>query len=530
MTTGAHKNIGFMCGYPTETSVTVLVASLVSTDIDVTINGVLKTVSLIAVGDDRPVADPGGSTVALYAGHETWTGLQPFTRYPVTLTQGLNTETDASVLTAPRPTDEFRLYYLSCDYHLRGGNFADGYHYITPFLDAGGKAYAIFQDDFGYVDMMNLNDSAGSQRQSTGISWSEDPLVEYDYALGYANALGLLGDTDVANIRWGRGVERLQCLRNIPVLMQWGDHEFANDLGWDDDPDNPGTPLPALGSTWYTVGKTIWDALFAPLLPPSIRLLDTTANHWGATLGCAYLATIDRITRGSGQSDDTASTQFTSILGNNQIDDLLAALNNPLPFKILGMSLGIRYLGTPLGTQDFHGWQQPLFNHQLSEYQRLFTAEGGALPSISSSPFLNGSRGVLVTFHGDTHRGYYTRNRAPAYSGNVAETFDSWCVGTINGTGNVPLLGDAVTYGATGGKWGGTEVVYTTGPTPMNEYWCLYADFSPNQLQMSVTLLNLTGAIAAHQIYWPGGRAPVRSTASFTEGERPKNFRWRGRG
>jgi|GEM_PF-6043475 len=502
-----QKLIGFLSGYCTTTTVKVVVASLASGNVTVRANSVDYTVTLAALAG------------VMFVGSTTLTGLTAGTRYAVTLTQGANVEADCATWTAPTAGTNFRLYYASCDDPgvvgaTNGDNTGGGmWRRIAEYAlnqSTARRVYCLFHDDFCYSSRYAIN---GTEKQTSGVPGTT--ALQADYAVTYANALGLLGGTD-NKIKWGQNVWRMMALRSMPVFPQFGDWEFDDDLGWDlAFPNDDFIARPALGDPNYVAGKAVWDVIFGPLQPPSIGSADTTANHWSITLGDVKIVVPDGITRSTGQYHYDAPAVFTTmtaILGVNQITDILTALDSTVAFKVLSMSLGVRYMCDPALAYEFNaGQQHPIEPHCLNEHQRLYSRSGLTPPSIMANAKLNGGTGKLIAWHGDTHVASLFENRRAGYTDgagtHVAENWDSWFIGTINGSQNFVLQAEAVPYHTAGSGYGGTTVVWTQldddSSAARRHCFSLYADVvgTATPKQFNCAIIDRAGTVKASRSY-----------------------------
>jgi len=246
-------------------------------------------------------------------------------------------------------------------------------------------------------------------------------------------AFGLF-ETDIVinGENWGQGEAVIWGRRNLNLVPQKGDHDAGfNEMGWD--------IVPAT-SISYAASKNLWDTIMVPLQPPSIANR-ATANHWSVTLGALTFVAPDGITLASGDGNDAniASSNYgpTTIYSNNQIDDCLDALNTDTPFKILGLAYSIKFMDAT-HTKFFSGAQNPLKNARLSEFQRFFTKMDDTVNplSVMANAKTNGTYGTCITMHGDYHVNEIAQNQATAYTGNHAENFYSFTIGTSNGSVN----------------------------------------------------------------------------------------------
>jgi hypothetical protein len=398
--------------------------------------------SALGGATSTPVADSGGQTWVAWVGHTTLTGLTANTRYYIKLTQGGLTEGTAagdgiSTCTAPPAGSNFRVWALTCDrldyssapfddcdgFALRlGASDPNVYAHIHRWQLANPteKAYFAFVDDFGYADETTITDT---YRQSTGQS--DQQALAYNYGLAYYAMLGMGHDLTNTTIRQGREVSRAWALRNHNfAILMWGDHEFSNQYGVYGNPYAPELFLPA---------SAAWNDLFEPLRVSAANR-DTSAIHQGVTLGDVTLVAPDGITNCPGGMANTAST-LASFYGNNQIDDVLDALDTAAPFKLLLRADGDKNLKVSETTEGLHYFhQQPVKDMCAAEWGRLFTRVlTGADPlSVMANTATNGTSGVLVAMHGDMHRAWAGYNQSASYSGHHAEGWAVYSIGQVN--------------------------------------------------------------------------------------------------
>ena len=446
----AQQDIGLVVGAPQTDGATVLIASLSAGTATLTCNGGSQSVTLAAIGTDRGT----GPAQAGYYGHITVSGLPARgTRYPFTVSLNGNTRT-GTVTTSITATQRGKLWYVGCNNHGHlGGIPGSGWIRIAKSLRTVAlPQYGLFVDDtFGYIGGFNVNDTASTGHSHTGEA--QFTLKAYDYALGYMCATGLLGDQNQLAVRWGGNLDMQYCFANMPMMIMPGDHEFGDDCRFD------------TGTNYgeYEAGLAMWNTLIGPLMPTSI---DAGSLAWAHDLGPVRIIAADRVTNGSAQYNAIAANPgtiaMTSMLGNGQVDAMKTAANTDHPFKLLAMPFGDRYLeAASTAHENQSGQQHPLFNHCLPEFQRLYTADGNTPLTLMDNPKTNGTDGVFLAWHGDTHRAGLYLNKASAYTGNLAEDWTSWFHGTTTGSINFGLQAGAATNCINGGSFGGTEVVYT---------------------------------------------------------------------
>lgn len=337
----------------------------------------------------------------------------------------------------------------------------------SPYRVAG----LFFVDDLGYVDSKSVDDTSGSGLVSTGNP--QLTLELDDYLIAWCCFLGMLGfdgdwetadftDINDRRIIYPREFNRSWCRKNLNWWPQWGDHEFANDMGWDGGVITGGTDFGTSQAgnnprwtTYPTVegpGAVAWKAFFGGLQPPYIGANDTVANHWVAKIGCATFATLDHITHNDTiaayvpADAELMATQITTMHGTNQIEDVLGDVAaNKSAFNFFGMANGIRYALDDIQTVNWAsasaeyssgGTQHPIYNHCIAEYRRLFTLEGQNPPSLMDGRYTNGANGCMIFLGGDYHRGNVSRFKKSAYANNREEIFVNVCTGTVGGSSN----------------------------------------------------------------------------------------------
>lgn len=423
-------------------------------------------------------------------------GLDPFTRYSWSVSQksGGSTFTDnGSFMTAPESGDDFQIVFASCDNTTNLSDIQNreaSQHGIWPEYKRLAEqadppvAALFFVDDYGYVDNHNGDDTYGI----TGLSFYNGGLetkpsqvapppfgtaAEYNYALGWISLLGMTGG-DETNLSgyghklWGKAHERAWCRKNLNLYFQWGDHEFVNDIGWDNGAPtgmNVGDTVPTqMCKTAVGVqdgaGYVVFERLFGLIRPDPADYIsgwtstDTVAKHWCAKLGDALLVAPDFITNCDGNYIGPATPDgltATTVYGTNQIDDVLGMIDTVrAPFNLFGMAAGLRYPQSTGGVSDYptgsiqeyaDGTQHPLYDHKRTEFDQLISADNNVgYPSIMDNPYSNGAYGTTVFFHGDYHRAHVYRLSRPASAWAHPNVHDevlySIGVGTVNGSVN----------------------------------------------------------------------------------------------
>lgn len=532
-------------GPQTETTVQIAVFTLA----DPAINPVTLTVNGAAyVSGVNFTLTARGTPTVFWSGAITITGLTKFTRYPWQVAQAGQPSDSGSCVTAPTVTDRFRVAHVSCDFNggltiqwsgdaaVTAGNWQ---HIEASMQDSSNSPLAavIFVDDLGYVDTCEIKDdgSAYAFAGQSGLATTAQPRTSgalNDYLIAWAAMLGMIGPTqtgysydDIFNdflyrALWGREVSRAYVRKNASVWAQLGDHEFNNDVGWDIQP---------TGAV-FTSGKAAWEATYGLLSPPLSGVVtrrDTTAKHWSAKLGPLTILAPDGVTNASRTWDGNAVygqsstlTQFTTIYGNNQIDDLLESVQTlNSPFTLLVVAHSGRYIVARTGstnpkpfttsvTEQGFSAQHPIYDHCVADWQRLFTRTGATPPSLMDNGVSNGALGQLVVLHGDDHHAHVMHYKNAAYTGNAAEKF-VWITGGTVG-GSFYFSNDAsVVEGATIAD---CEVLYQHNNT--SDSHCALLEYVPGAVrQLSANLIDSLGATVWGGKFIPcAGNNPLPAT------------------
>lgn len=445
---------GVRYGNPTATTRTMILSSLVNTAMSVLCNGVTYPVTLTAVGADKGSAP----AQAGYVGNITISGLVANLSYPYTVTQGANSRAGSIAKFITDTSADYSIFILACDNPLvtdNGLSISGLYPTIKDYVLNGPLPTVGYfhSDDLGYVDGSFVDDVTNGLgvHKSTGLP--QTSLKEYDYSIGYLAQLGLMADINTSyDTEFGRDEYRVWVRENLPLMPQWGNHEFDGLMGTME----AGAIAVQTGAVPNAYHKTAlgyngvalvaWNNFFKPLQPDItansfIRSAGAVnGNHWGINLPNLQIVGLDNITYSSG----VASTQA---YGPNIIDDALTYLNTTVPFKIPLMNHSIRSLGV-----NNQGAHYALENYVPTEYKRMFTALGGSPKSIMDNPNTNGNVGVTVTVHGDYHAGQVTQNNQ-VLAGQATESFYSITGATVDGSaghGAFGIIGH--TYSAAAGE------------------------------------------------------------------------------
>ncbi len=422
----AQQPFGFHIGYCSTTTGKILLASLYADSFSVTCNGQTQSVTPTAVGTTG--TKPSGINQAGYVSSVTFAGLSAGTIYPVTVIhRGLSLT--GAIRTLPTSGD-FRILAATCDAHQNGATYQGAYPAMRVAVESSPIYVAgiLFPDDDVYCDNLVIDDTTGTGHVAAGAAKTVGGT--YTRALPYLNKYGLFSGSEHQQLVT-QNEDFLWMLRNVPWWISQGDHLHANNVGWWDGDESPAATQ---SYTYYSEGVTIWDAFVKPVNPPSIGILDTTADHWGFSIaGEVYIVAPDRNTQANGKRDNPVKLSADATAhayGNNQIDDILSAWAGVEPFKILASSQCMSYITPPpaltVTSPDVTSAQQPLFDDMNTEYKRLVTNITGIqkLANDASQQF------VILT--GDYH--VPSVIKAENTAGTVAESFVDIRLGSVRGS------------------------------------------------------------------------------------------------
>lgn len=528
---GPQVPIGVRIGYAKAPNAKMVVMSLTGGTITVSCNG--SDYPVVPTATD---ADGGAHSPAGYVGAVTLTGLSEFTEYSYTVTQVDNPgSVSGAFRTLPSENDDFCFYFITCDANatLAGGEHTGHgfYKNIRQQLAEPGALPCVgilHVDDHGY----NSNRTFVSGK-ADGLD-ANNPMffnTAYAYCAAWLNYYGLhsstsgsagYGEADLtlnayANNDIGRSPDRVWCHQNLPVWPQWGDWEFGNDIGMDYPTTNPGVPNGYHKTYTGSVGNKdgggylAWQTFMAPLQPPSIADADTDANHWAFDLGCIRVIATDGVTNCNGSVSDYTGdisindanvTQVGSMLGADQIADILAVSLHHLPFTMLGMMNGVRYMAS--STSEWQsGAQHPIKNHCPSEFDALFASEG----SLSDKP------ATLFTMNGDYHNGHVYKHEIT--DGAVPTDFYEIGAGTMSRSTN--FAADTVlSETPMGSAFKGSVVEYINAAVGVGKghtYWGVKVSVYGSK-QTREILVELMGA--GSEVLWSGRFIGWRGTRKFS--------------
>lgn len=468
MSLGSQVTIGSVAGACTATICPVSVcclsaASATPPTISVEFNATSYPVTLSAFGSNSTAGHTFNGYQAGWVGSVDLdiTGLPANTRYSYTVKYNGTTQPEPrSFSTKPVAGDDFYIWHRSCDRNETLGttpgaaDFTNLRSNIPTGLNCAGIAWV---GDMGYVDHIQIDDRTGSGHYTTLLSsFPLDTVKSYDYALGWLSLFGLFEDSTKPSIAWGRDTDRVYCMMNYNWFVQWDDHEFTDNEGWDTN---------ASLSPHYPIAKALWGLLWTPLYSDqtSIKSADLNANHWATTLGDLRLVFMDGVTNGNGVASDeppTGAVLYGSSGLVNQCSDVLTALNTTDPFHVLFTSGSLKNLTSSDADDKTLGAQHALKNRVLTEYKYLFTRVGQTPKSIFDNPKLNGTTGVFWISHGDTHKQNFVMHEAAVYNDGVdnhaAESIMEFTVGS---SGNVVSANWAAGL-VDGYSYGDSTIVY----------------------------------------------------------------------
>lgn len=515
---GPQVPIGVRIGYAKAPTAKLIVMSLTSGAITVACNAVNYVVTPTATDADGGAHSPAG-----YVGAVTITGLAEFTAYTYTVTQAGNAgSVSGSFRTLPSQNDDFCFYFLTCD---AGAGVAGGQHTghgfyknIRQQIAAGGLPCVgiLHLDDHGYnANRLCITGKADSLNTSNAATLN----TEYAFSAAWLNFYGLhsstsasagLGEADIAvntyaNNDIGRSPDRVWCMQNLAVWPQWGDWEFANDIGFD----FPTTSPTAVANPYHKTytggvgnkdggGYLAWQRFMAPIQPPLLNAAN--GNAWSMDLGCTRIIATDGVTNSNGTvtnynstiaTNDSNVTQITSILGSGQITDIRNAGLHQLPFTFLGLMNGVRYMADV--TYEWEsGTQHPIKNHCPAEFASLFTSAG----SLSDKP------ATLFTMNGDYHNGHVYHHRIT--DGALPASFYEIGAGTLSRSTN--FSADQVLSGTPlGGAYKGSVVEYISQGVGVDwanhTYWGVKVSVRGSKQTREITI-ELMGS--SSQVLWSG--------------------------
>lgn len=452
--------LGIRYGNPKANSVTLVVSTLsdpVANPVYVSYAGRKKKITMVAVGTDAPIGHPYYGQQAGWVGNVICDGLPNFpTRTDFVVTQGSDTD-GGSFICLPSEAQQNKFFFGTCDFPYGGlhnevntlppqePQASGAFPTIKAEALADENAWALFMiDDTSYPDVHWVDDSDGTGHTITDKNGSPDTTkLSYDYCLAYFNHQGMYdgvqGDGSISYVtalwqnweQWkGRNPDRLWCFRNLNYIPQYGDHEITNDFGLQQGMTRVAEP------TWWTAAITnVYDHFMKPLQPDSIANL-SSANHWELSNGLFKIVASDGIYESSGDLAPDINGTITTMFGNNQIDDILDAMNTDEPFKIFANVFQMRWLDVTTYSNRQRGASWPLYDRCIAEFQRLYTRTGAAKKSFMDNPKTNGTDGILVSISGDYHHMNYRKLTKAAYTGNAEEEISEFHVGTIGASTN----------------------------------------------------------------------------------------------
>lgn len=561
---GNRKTLTGIPGYATGTTCKLLVSTMddpTSSPVIVVVNGVSYT----------SLSDADYTLTAFgycWTGAVTITGLTAFTKYSWSMSQGSETDT-GQLMSNPSDTDDFSLIFASCDNNTGLSNLGNGnpqtvvgtWEHVKDYADNGALPIAglMFFDDYGYVDSLiisdDYDDNSSGLTASAAINSNTDAN---DASLSWLSVIGSLGTTtavvngvdimlnDDLRTHWGRETNRQWCRRNLNLYPQWGDHEFSQDLGTNEDVTDTQEGLNP-NPRWNVhpndteaqvegIGKLAWDAFIGAIQPPAANsgINDSEANHWTSDIGCVRICTLEAVTWGTGgeagnytpvsATDPTSFTQKSVQYGTDQIDDVLADLTgSDAAFKILGTHTGVRYMADGTVAIDTYLAHHAIFNFCNAEYKRLIT---DTTTGLMSDNHTNGVNGTFVWTIADLHHDCVCEHRSSPFASNNGEEFDAWTFATANGSINMYnnsglSVGDSYssTYESADGQTKARLVYESWGASTTRKEWAhmradVYGSETPKRIVLN--MINTDGEVAYQRQYFQGG-----GNRSYAIGESP---------
>lgn len=439
-------------GYCGTTTAKVGILSLSGAEGNIVCNGVTYPVTMTGYGDDNP-ARPG--VYAGYAGYAEIAGLSPFSRYSCTVTQG-DESYSCSFITLPDSSEvDWSFTMSTCDAFVNAAT-GDPYYHIRRLAEEADPPMLFYAhiDDVQYYDAYYVL-SADLDRESTGNPMATG--LEWDYVLAHLNWHGVVPTykriaTTTETVAPGVNTHRRWCRENLPLWVQWGDHEIEGDhcrrVA------NPPTSSFGCNRELEAVAESAWNGFLSDFCtPPKLRedeqywgdrvgpvtfvaydcnkhsipydCCDVGDTHSFGRSGTVFAGTCDGATNPTrtamGIDTDAAPTDF---LGETQVNDILDYLNDSNPFHILFASNGISRQNEP--------WAE-LWPDEWDDF--CSRADTG----IMQNPATDGTSGQLVFLKGDTHGrevNRYESNGMADVLGGVAAGKALWEInpGTISGS------------------------------------------------------------------------------------------------
>lgn len=519
-------------GYCGQATARILVASLRGGVVSATCSGgAVSAPTLVGRGDDNP-AQVGKYVCA--TGVVEISGLSPFTAYTYSITvDGITRSGSFRTLPADDATD-YGFLMWTCEHRSASSQWQRGsmYQHMREVIEASDVPilFAAHIDDLFYPDIFKffgvdqtdpttgLYVTAGTGQQgacATGLQW--------DYAVSWCAWLGLLpsvAEMAEPHRQWVR--------ENLPLWGMWGDHEIAGDhcsmvydglgansvsRGCNRAAYNNGEPnmanlevraeemyeafvvsacapprLAADGGPANQAGAQYWGAVIGPVRffgmdrnkysePYNAR--DTGDTHAYGRVGSNFYGVSDGVATKPTRSElgYATDTQPVHMLGQQQLDDMLAWFNADEPFKVVMAPTGISRHNQPWSDM----WPQ-----EFDDYI------GRAGTGLLKNPKTNGVTGYSCHLKGDTHGmsvvSYHANGTAGGLGGTSTASGELWeiCPGTINGS----TIGGSLFGGMVhaGGKLRYVKCGVTQGDRTLSAMVVgrVYASRAPKELQIDI--------------------------------------------
>lgn len=488
----ATPGVSVVVGYVSATTAKLVVVSLRGGTIAGDFPGSASIGAWAALGADNSARS--GEHVCEVA-NVTLSALQPFSTYSG------HVRCDGEVVpfafhTLPVSSEvEWSFIAFTCELLGSGYNGEQPWQAIARLQTEAADAsrpllFAAHIDDIHYAYQRSINDTT-TGLASTGLPGTTE--LEWDYALSWCEWFGLIPSSPEARLP-----ARLAFLRSVAHWVQWGDNDIYPNHGRKVSGTSgvPSNDIDLLrNSDYWTNGRNCWKKLFADgMTPPRHQNDGGPASqddplYWGCVVGpvrfTAY-ETNDYVTPYDYDPPGTIG------LGQTQINDLLAWLDNDEPYKVVFSICGLTDTNEPL---DW--WPDELHN---------FLGQTGPPVGFMNNDKCNGTDGVIVLLKGDTHIPRvqrYVANGSNGLGTTLVDEGELWEIGMGTITGSVShrkRTGTALDEGA--------DVVYEIGrgsaSTQGTTTYSSLALCQVNLERLDVQLLSLHGKNGSYDTLWHG--------------------------
>lgn len=362
-------------GWATQTSIKILVASLVSGTIS-------ASISPSGSVDVTQYTDRHGGGNFIGVGYVTFSGLSAGKQYTYTIASGTEAPISGSFTTAPA---DYRCAFIvsTCDSDMRRTThrpFTIIKDLALKYASKGVPFAQLHVDDVNYVDGMKVN-IAGWPTQT--YKCESEAQSKY-YARAWAATFGLFAEYP----KWSKDPDRLWCNQNVPWHGTVGDHGFASNF-------RRGPSLVG-GSDYYVNeiaadGKSWTEAQIEAAALPEVQAWISAIGAPVARAGELYSSASygpAKIFFSDVQLHSTAWSGTPDpgpMFGSQQIADMMSALDvSTHPLKILAIETSVSKYG--------QSWQERYPTEANAWHADLITRAN-----------LNGTSGHFFVVRGDTH-------------------------------------------------------------------------------------------------------------------------------